>query len=188
MEAGRQTESEDKAQRSFGKKLLVTAVKFVLAVIVIYFAGRQLVANWSEVSQYHWTIDPLLIVLSVVLHLVTFALFSKVWCLLIGAFGHQVPLRHGFKIAYIANLGRYIPGKIWPVIGMVYLLKQINISKETAFASWGIATLLGLPPAFLAGAITVFFFPEMLTGSLSGDSVTGPVVAIALTFGASLFL
>lgn len=160
----------------------------MLATTVIYFAGRQLVINWTEVSQYHWTINPLLMILSVVFHLITFALFSKAWCLLMQAFGFSVPLKHGFKIAYIANLGRYIPGKIWPVFGMVYLLKKININKEVAFASWGIATILGLPPAFLAGFITIYFYPEMLSDTLSGNLGISPFVAVVVTFLASFVL
>jgi hypothetical protein len=170
------------------RSFLVTAIKFVLAATVIYFAGRQLVTNWSEVSGYHWTINPLLIILSVVFHLITFVVLSKMWCLLITAFGFDVPLKYGFKVAYIANLGRYIPGKIWQVFGMVYLLKKININKEVALASWGIATLFGLSPAFLAGFITICFYPEMLSHTLSGNLGIGPFVAVAVTFAASFVL
>jgi uncharacterized membrane protein YbhN (UPF0104 family) len=180
--------AEKQTQKSFVRSFLTTIIKFVLAATVIYFAGRQLVINWTEVSQYHWTIDPLLMILSIVLHLITLVLFSKMWCLGIGASGFDVPLKYGFKIAYIANLGRYIPGKIWTVFGMVYLLKQININKEVAFASWGIATILGLPPAFLAGFITICFYPEILSSTLGGNLGMGPSVAVAATLAVSLML
>ncbi len=185
MNAHEENKADVKTKQSRLKKYLIWAVKLLLAATVIYFAGRQLVSNWAEVSQYQWTLDPLMLTLSVVLHLLTFALFSKVWCLLIRAFGFDVPLRHGFKIAYITNLGRYIPGKFWPVIGMVYLLKKIRIDAETAFASWGVATLLGLPPAFLVGFVTFYFFPDMLSGVWGNDPGVGPLVAVIATFGAS---
>jgi len=170
------------------KSFLVTGIKFVLAATVIYFAGRQLVINWSNISQYHWTINPLLIVLSVVFHLITFVLLSKTWCLLMTAFGFDIPLKYGFKFAYIATIGRYIPGRIWPIFGMVYLLKQININKEIAFASWGIATIFGLPPAFLAGFITFSFYPQMLSGALGSNPGITPFVAVAVAFAASILL
>ncbi|MCK4301971.1 MAG: flippase-like domain-containing protein [candidate division Zixibacteria bacterium] len=188
MSVNEENTTDVETKRSSLKKYLVRAVKFLLAVTVIYFAGQQLVSNWAEVSGYQWTLDPPMLALSVVLHLLTFALFSKVWCLLIRAFGFDVPLRHGFKIAYIANLGRYIPGKFWPVIGMIYLLKKIRIDMETAFASWGVATLLGLPPAFLVGFITFYFFPDMLSGIWGDNLGVGPLLAVIATFGASGFL
>jgi len=183
-----ETKTEKVDRKSFVKSFLVIATKFVLAAIVIYFAGRQLTNNWTAVSGYDWTINPLLLILSVVLHLITFAMFSKTWCLLMSAFGFNVPLKHGFKISYIANLGRYIPGKIWPVFGMIYLLKKIDINKEVAFASWGVATILGLPPAFLVGFITLYFYPEMLSSAPGDNLGVYPFVALALTLAVSLIL
>jgi uncharacterized membrane protein YbhN (UPF0104 family) len=182
------TEAKSQPQKSLVRSFLITAIKFVLAATVIYFAGRQLVSHWAEVSQHHWTINPLLIILSVVFHLITFAVLSKMWCLLMKAFGFNVPLKHGFKIAYIASLGRYIPGKIWQVFGMVYLLKQINVNKEVALASWGVATIFGLPPAFLVGFITIYFYPQMLSTTLGSNPGVGPFVAVVVTFAASLLL
>jgi uncharacterized membrane protein YbhN (UPF0104 family) len=161
-------------------------MKLTLAAAVIYFAGRQFFAHWSEISRYSWTINPYLLVLSVALHLLTFALFAQTWCILMTAFGHRISLRNSFKISYIANLGRYIPGKIWPIFGMIYLLKQINISKETAITSWIIGTFLGLPPALLAGAIAIAFYPQMLSGTLGGGSAVGPLVGLVVILGASL--
>ncbi|MDH4156497.1 MAG: flippase-like domain-containing protein [candidate division Zixibacteria bacterium] len=170
------------------KRIIVIALKVLLAATVIYFAGRQLVGNWAQIADYEWKINPFLLVLSVVLHLVTFVAMSRTWCLLMNAFGFRIPLKSGFKVAYIANLGRYIPGKIWPVFGMIYLLKQIDVNKETAFTSWGIATILGLPPAFLVGVIAIAFRPEMVSGSLSGGLGIGPVLALVATLALSLVL
>jgi len=182
------SDTDNQTRKSSGRPLLAAVVKVVLAAVVIYFAGRQLVANWAEVSQYHWTLHPPLMILSIVLHLLTFVIFSKTWCLLIHSFGFDVPLKYGFKISYITNLGRYIPGKIWPVFGMVYLLNRLSISKEVAFASWGVATIFGMPAAFLAGFITIFLYPEMLTGISEGSLGIGPFVVAALTFTASFVL
>lgn len=183
-----ETGADNHIKASPGKSYLAKAIKFILAAVVIYFAGRQLVVNWTEVSRYDWTFNPLLVILSVLLHLVTFVVFSRMWCLLIGSFGFNVPLKYGFKISYITNLGRYIPGKIWPVFGMVYLLNKININKEVAFASWGVATIFGMPAAFLVGFITVSVYPEMLSGISGGNLGAGPLLAAALTFVASLII
>jgi hypothetical protein len=162
------------------RRILFLFIKIILAAVVIYFAGRQLVNNWSSIKQFDWTINPYLLVLSVAMHLFTFLILSSTWCMLMKAFGHDIPLRYGYKVSYIANLGRYIPGKIWPVFGMVYLLNRIKVSKETALASWGIATLLGLPPAFLAGFIAISFYPQMLSERLGFNLGVGPEVIVAL--------
>lgn len=159
----------------------MVAIKLLLAVVVIYFAGRQLVNNWAEISGYDWEINPLLIVLSIAFHLITFVFFSGMWCILIRAFGHNIPFRYAFKISYIADMGRYIPGKVWSVFGMMYYLNRINIKKEVAFASWGVAMILGFIPGFFIVFIALSFYPQMVPEALSGNVGIMPFMAIGLT-------
>lgn len=158
------------------------AIKVTLTLVVLYFVGVQLTQNWQSVIQYPWRINIALLIASLVLHLVTFLLFSWVWCQLMQGFGYQVPLRHGFKVAYIANLGRYIPGRIWPVFGMMYVAKQINVPKETAVASWGIAQLFAIPPSFVVALVGMWLYPEILSGSW-GSYVRGQLPAFAVATG-----
>lgn len=168
------------------KRLLTRLLKVLLAIVVIYFAGKQLVSNWSEVVTYHWHINWWLLLVSVGLHLLTFAVYSRTWCLLMRGFGYTVPFRHGFKIAYIANLGRYIPGRIWPIFGMVYVAEKMNITKAAAVASWGMATLFGLPPSFIAGFAIVSVYPEMLTTDLAKYLGASMYFTAALSFAVSV--
>jgi hypothetical protein len=46
-----ETAADNHIKPSPGKSYLTKAIKFILAAVVIYFAGRQLVVNWAEVSQ-----------------------------------------------------------------------------------------------------------------------------------------
>lgn len=171
---------------SRAKSVLKTSIKLILTGIVVYFAGRQLVHHWSEVRNYSWDIDPMMIAASFFMHLVTFAIFAKTWCVLMPAFGHNIPLRYGFKISYIANLGRYIPGKIWPIIGQVYLLNKIGVGKKTAFVSWMVAMFYGMPSAFLASVLTIQFYPDMVEQTLGVNFGIGPtlLLIIAVVAGA----
>lgn len=150
------------------KKYLGKLLKFVLFVIVIYFAGHQLIKNWSSVAEYTWNISYGYLIISFVFHMLTLVLFSKSWCLVLSALGFDVNIRQGFKISYLANLGRYIPGKFWQLFGMIYLLKQVNVGKKTAFASWALSWVYGIPPAFLLGGIAAFFYRDLLSNLFGG--------------------
>ncbi len=149
------------------REILLTLIKVTLTFLVVYFVGKELIGNWSAVITYRWKINYMLLAASLLVHLITFALFAKIWCLLMQGFGYQVPFRHGFKIAYIANLGRYIPGRIWPMFGMVYIAKKINISEEAAVTSWAIALLFAIPPSFLVASVALLIHPEMISTQLS---------------------
>ncbi len=169
------------AAKKSAKRYIAFVIKLVLTAIIIYFVGRQLVKNWSEIAHYDWEINPLLIVLSIVFHLTTFVFFSGMWCILIRAFGYNVPFKYAFKISYIADLGRYIPGKVWSVFGMVYFLNKINVKKEVAFASWGVALILGFLPGFAVVFIALSFHPEMMPEALRGNIGVLPYIAMVVT-------
>lgn len=161
-------------------------IKLILVGIVVYFAGRQVVRHWSDVVAYQWHIRPVLIAASLLMHLITFFLFSWTWCVLMSAIGHPVPLRYGFKISYIAHLGRYIPGKIWPIIGQMYLLGRIGIGKKAAVVSWTVAMFYALPSAFLVSALTVWFYPVMAEQSLGLDVVAGSALVLGIALAVAV--
>ena len=170
------------------KRIVFELIKWILIAVVVYFAGRQLVENWTAVRKYDWTINWLLLIVSVALHILAFTMFAATWCILIRAFGHRVTVVQGFKVSYVVNLGRYIPGKVWPILGQVYMLRKINVTQEEAITSWGIATILGLPGAFLAGCITIWFYPQMLEQTLGENIGWGPVAAILTVIIGSVVL
>ena len=121
------------------KRQTKTAIKILIALIVLYFVADKFLDNWSKVTAFDWEPDALTIAISIALHLLTFALFSKVWCWLMQSYGHAISVKHAFKIAYLLNLGRYVPGKVWPVFGMAYLAKRIGVSERESVSSWIVA-------------------------------------------------
>lgn len=146
-------------EKSPGRTILINILKLVLIAIVLYFVYGQFSKHWQEVVAYDWSVNFGLLILSLVVHLIAFTMFSRTWCLIIGTLGYKVKLRHAFKIAYIADLGRYIPGKIWPLFGMAYLARQLGIQEERAVTSWGLAMIFNLPSALLAGGACFLLYP-----------------------------
>lgn len=116
-------------------------IKVALTALVFYFVASKFIANWSQIETYSWRLNYLQLIASVALHLLTFLLLSEVWCWLMRSYGHRVKVKHAFKIAYLLNLGRYVPGKIWPVFGMAYLARRIGISERESVSSWIVAQL-----------------------------------------------
>ena len=113
--------------KSKRKSITSAILKYVLVIVVLYFVYIQLEKNWEDLILKEWKIDFLFLVFSILTHLLTLLLLSYIWCILIKSFGHDIKIRHGFKVAYISNLGRYIPGKIWQVFGMVYVAKKLGL-------------------------------------------------------------
>ncbi|UCC79541.1 MAG: flippase-like domain-containing protein [Candidatus Zixiibacteriota bacterium] len=150
------------------KIYIKNVVKFILFATAVYFAGRQLSNNWQKVMEYDWELNYIYLLISIILHMSTLTLFSKSWCTVLNALGFKINLRQAFKISYLANLGRYIPGKFWQLFGMIYLLRKVDIGKKTAFASWALSWIYGLPPAFLLCGMAVLLYRDLLSGLFAG--------------------
>jgi uncharacterized membrane protein YbhN (UPF0104 family) len=160
------------------KSKITFSIKAILILVVCYFVYLKLSENWADVIQYDWSINYELLLLSLLVHLFALLIMSYVWVILISGFGYNVKLKDAFKISYIANLGRYIPGRIWPVFGMAYLAKQIKIEEQTSITSWIVAQFFSLPSAFLLGVVCVLLSPELL--DQAGQFLSGSFYLISL--------
>lgn len=155
---------------------LITTLKFLLTAVVLILVGREFSKSWDGFVSYDWKIDWTLAVTSIVAQLTTLVGMSLVWCWLIAGLGHPVSLAHGFKIAYISNLGRYLPGRIWQVVSMIHFTDRLGIPKIVSVASWGIATFLGFPAACLGSVVAVYLEPRVI--SPEKWAVIGPPMLI----------
>lgn len=112
--------------------------------IIFYFLGRGLLANWSQVKEYEWEFDYFLLGISFVLIILTYLAWVEIWRKLLKRSGHILNFKKMFKIWFLANLGKYLPGKVWAFLGMLYLLEKEGVAKSK-----------GLSVAILAQALSV---------------------------------
>lgn len=107
---------------------------FVL-LVALAFMGRMVYLNWEEVQRYRWQFDYPWLVLSILTSLGTTAFFIWQWHFTLQRLGAELPYRKAFRIWFIANLGRYLPGKVWQFAGWFYLCGQEGISKTQTLTS-----------------------------------------------------
>jgi len=143
-----------------GMKKIVWRVFQVLIIgVIFYFLGKQLVSNWEQVVDYDWQINYGYLAGAILSVIVTFYVFSSVWKIIVRSLGKEVGYAQSFKIAYLANLGRYIPGKIWQMFGMIYLAKKEGVTEEEAVASFGMSQIFAIPSGLLSGIVFLSLYP-----------------------------
>lgn len=141
------------------KRVLWRITQVILIGVIFYFLGKQLVDNWGKVAAYRWQVNYPLLTLATVLCVFTFFIMSSVWRLIILSLGKHIGNTKAFKISYIANLGRYIPGKIWQMFGMIMLAKKEGITEEEAVTSFGLTQLFAVPSGLLCGVVFLALSP-----------------------------
>jgi hypothetical protein len=85
---------------------------------------------------------------------VTYALYIEAWRHLLVGWGERIPFFPAARTWCLANLGRYLPGKVWSVAGLVVLAERAGVRGSAAAASALAfqALVLGAGAAVVAGA------------------------------------
>lgn len=148
-------------------------IKYFFVVIAIVFMAYYLYKNWSALNNYDWHFNLIFLLISmfllwmgIAISIVLFTLIFR-WLLKV-----EIGFPQVFKMYNITNIGRYIPGKLWSVMGVFYFTNQMGISKRQTtvaiiineISSKGSALLIGLGYFFFSPNHSKFVLP--MTGLL----------------------
>lgn len=124
---------------------------FQLAIvgIIFFFLARNIYRNWDKLRHYEWQFNYPYVILSFVLLLGALALMVFLWRSILVSMGHPLESKRAWKIWFVSNLGRYVPGKVWQILGMVYLCEKEGIPKMTTTTSILLAQAWSIISAFV---------------------------------------
>ena len=128
--------------------------QWLIVALVLFFLGRVLVLQWSEVRAVEWQVDvPVLAGSYVLLGLVWLTLVAN-WRWLMKRMGASLGYGVSWRIWFLSNIVRYIPGNVWQFLGMVYLCHQEGIAAATTLASIVLYQVVSVASGLaLAGAV-----------------------------------
>jgi uncharacterized membrane protein YbhN (UPF0104 family) len=176
--------------RRTGPALLKALFKLLLTGLVTWFILKAVGLSLGELQAFDWEgFTPRwgLLVLSCLLLLLGYLYSASLWGLMVRELGGpEVRVLATLRIFFTANLGRYLPGKVWQLAGLAYLAKAEGVTAPTATAAALLGQLLSLAGATLIGSGVLL--GRELGGVVSGGWITGAMVAllVILTFPAIL--
>lgn len=152
------------------------------AVVVLAFLGGYVARHWSEVAGHPWRIDGSRLALATACVLVAYSGFVLVWRRTLHSLGGRLSIRDAHRIWYIANLGRYVPGKVLQLAGTAYLARAKGVSPVLSVS----ASLIAQALLLVAGlAVAAAALPEL--GAGAGLGVSWPV-GLGIAAGLALFV
>jgi hypothetical protein len=144
--------------RSSALRVLGAVLGSILILAVAYFFYRELRANWTEFLTYEWEVRYDLVAASLAVLFVVFAISPLAWVRILRFQGaHLAPLP-AFLIFYLANLGKYIPGKLWGYGGQVYLTRREGVEVGHIILSTGVLLILDYFAGLAFASLTVIFW------------------------------
>ena len=113
------------------------ALQAVVAVVVGALIYREIVRHWAEFRSLTIEITPRpgWLLLSVLVVFVSYVFSVEAWRRILAGWSQYIPYGRAARTWLVANLGRYIPGKIWSVAGLVVLAQRAGVAPWAAAAS-----------------------------------------------------
>jgi glycosyltransferase 2 family protein len=128
---------------------------FVL--IAVGLGGYAIALEWTSVRTSLASLGLLSVAAALVA--VLFGLFATmlVWRVLLAALGSPLPVRAAARIMFLGQLGKYLPGSLWPVLAQMELGNAYRVPRHRSATAAVITMLLSLVTGLLAALVTLPF-------------------------------
>ena len=157
-------------------------LSFLVVALILFFLVRVLYKNWLQVSSFDFTFTWSSLAVSFLLLFCFFFLRVYIWKIMLGKMGVAMNLLRCIKISFLGTMGKYLPGKVWLVVGKVYLSGKEGIEKPTAFASVVLEVMLELTASIVFFLLFLSFSAERSVLSENLIYILALVVVAGLVF------
>jgi glycosyltransferase 2 family protein len=149
----------------------------LIGVAGVAFVVRRIISDREAIGDALSSAEPGWLVVGMVCGLVAMALIGVNWLLILRRAGAPAPWRRGMSWFFVGQLGKYVPGGIWPIVGQAELAHRDATPRSAAYFS----TAMSMVATFLGAAAVA-----AVTGLVSpSDGRLLPVaIAAALAVGA----
>jgi len=150
-----------------------------LIAVIFYFLARNLYLNWNKIVEYDWNINYYFLASSLVLSIVGAFLIALGWNLILRVLGGRLGYKRALRIFFITDLAKYVPGKVWTMVGKVYLCAKEGIPIAKTSASVVIQPLIQVIAGIMMFLISLPFWTKT-SGFMSKLYLFLPLIPIGL--------
>ncbi|MET0580123.1 MAG: YbhN family protein [Ilumatobacteraceae bacterium] len=161
---------------ALGRRSLAGIVGLAVGVAGLAFVGIRIARDWDQIVETMRSANPAWLLAAVVAGLVSMTLIAVNWLSLIERRGHVTTLTSGLSWFFVGQLGKYVPGGIWPVVGQAELASRAGPDRRSTY----LATASSMTTTLL-GAVTV----AVVSGLASPYDrwVTAALIGLGLAVG-----
>lgn len=149
---------------------------------LIGLAGMGFVLRlfWTQRDQLADTLrraTPAWLLVGLVVAMLGMGVIAWVWRLLVIRLGSDLPVVQALRGFFVGQLGKYVPGGVWVIVGQGEGARREGVSGPVAYMATGLASVTAYVAAGLVAAATL-----VTAGSLLGpldDGVTWLVIGVA---------
>lgn len=156
------------------RRRLVLAGQVALFAVIAFFVVRSLAAGLSSSGFLHLRFSLPYLLASWVALLGYYAMYTGGMDIIMRLLGAPSSFARVFKLNFATNLGKYLPGGIWPVFGRLTLGPKLGLPRR--IVAPGMVLEAGLS---VVGGLLVFFASLAFGGSVPSGTQAWQWIALA---------
>lgn len=153
---------------------VTTLLGIIFSVGGLAFVVQRIGATWDETGPVLGGADPRWLALALVLGGAGMTAIALPWVAVVRAVGAALTPSTAVLTYFVGEIGKYLPGGVWPVVGRGELAHRAGVRRTVAYSS----VLLSLAALYLAALLLAAgLFPVVL---LSGGTSSTPMLLVLL--------
>ena len=121
----------------------------LLVVVMVVAFGWALSGRWADIVDRLGDQDPEVLLGSLALALAGVWMSFELWRGTLSALGSPVARRPAARLFFVSQLGKYLPGSVWPVVAQMRMGRELGVPRQRM----GLAFLLTLGLSVLVGLL-----------------------------------
>jgi glycosyltransferase 2 family protein len=154
------------------------AVRWAFVAAAVALGGYWFGLHWSSVSAGLGRIGFLAVVGAFIGVLLGLLATMQVWRVLLAGLGSPLPARAAARVLFIGQLGKYLPGAIWPVLAQMELGSEHQVPRLRSASASVLSMLISVPTGLLAALVTLPFVTR--STSYRWAFLAAPVILVCL--------
>ncbi|HEY8720575.1 MAG TPA: hypothetical protein VIM26_18495, partial [Pengzhenrongella sp.] len=131
------------------KALVRRFLKPVALILVLAGMTAIVVQNWAGISDGIARLDPAAVGGALVAVLVGLFAAMLSWRAVLTGMGSRLPIVAAARVYFLGQLGKYIPGSLWPIVAQAELSKEYGVPRTRS----GVAALTQMMVSLVVGVV-----------------------------------
>ncbi|GAA4205845.1 lysylphosphatidylglycerol synthase transmembrane domain-containing protein [Streptosporangium oxazolinicum] len=167
------------ARAGSGTSTLRRLARVGFLLVALGFGAWVVVGQWDEIRAGFARLSWASLALSLVAVLAALCGGMMTWRALLADLGSPLPLRAGARVFFVGQLGKYIPGSLWPVIAQMEMGRELGVPRSRSAAAFFLTLPVQLGSGLVVSGVALL---AALPGSVAPYAwvfLLIPVLAVA---------
>jgi uncharacterized membrane protein YbhN (UPF0104 family) len=136
--------------------------RWVVGLVAVALAVWAAVSRWTDVLQALHRLDAPWLALAAVATLANAATVGLMWRRLLVDLGSRLPLATATRVFFVGQLGKYVPGSVWPMVMQAELASDHGVARRRTAAATMITLLLSVASALAVVLTALPLAPDVV--------------------------